>query len=166
MATRPSFNKCWNLFKKVNVSVASVGTLIGGKVETNIKLGANGGFENACPIRLSYILNYAGTKLPGPKRGYAVVSGQDGKWYMYRVPDMIRFLERTWGKANKISKNAKPTDFSTARGIISVQGTGWNNATGHVTLWNGNRCLDSCHLAQDPDNGTFVPTLAKLWTLP
>ncbi len=36
---------------------------------------------------------------------------------------------------------------------------------GHVTLWNGAACSDSCHLLQNPDNGTFIPDTASLWEL-
>nr|WP_233174907.1 MULTISPECIES: T6SS effector amidase Tae4 family protein [Delftia] len=51
-------------------------------------------------------------------------------------------------------------------GIIVVKGHGWGNAIGHVTLWNGTECSDTCHLMSDPDNGTFVPDMASIWVLP
>ena len=56
---------------------------------------AGGIFQNACPIRMSYVLNYAG--VPIPSSGYAVVSGADKKWYMFRVNEMMTFLEQTFG---------------------------------------------------------------------
>jgi hypothetical protein len=85
---RPFFGTAWAKFSEVNVPVADVGKKIGGKVEQNIKSGV---FQNACPIRMSYVLNYTG--VPIPRSSYAVVSGADGKWYMYRVNDMMSFLE-------------------------------------------------------------------------
>jgi hypothetical protein len=93
---RPFFGVAWTKFSEVNVPVAQVGKKIGGKVEQNI---ASGTFQNACPIRMSYVLNYTGVAIP--RTGYAVVSGSDSKWYMYRVNDMMLFLEKTFGAADR-----------------------------------------------------------------
>lgn len=161
---RPVFATCWKHFQDINLPVADVGKKIGGKVQINIDL-PYGGFANACPIRISYVLNRAGVPIPGPKSGHSVVSGGDNKWYMYRVKEMIKFLERAWGQPEVTASGADPVRFAGAKGIIAVQGSGWVDASGHVTLWNGARCLDSCHLASDPDNGTFVPSSAVLWVL-
>ncbi len=54
---RPSFNEAWSAFGKVNFPVADVGRIIGGNVGQNI---SGGYFENACPIRMSYVLNATG----------------------------------------------------------------------------------------------------------
>jgi hypothetical protein len=75
---RPNFGQVWSRFQDVNVSVSDVGTKIGGKVGENISKGI---FENACPIRMSYVLNYTGVRIP--QTGYHVVSGADGRWYMW-----------------------------------------------------------------------------------
>jgi hypothetical protein len=132
----------------------------GGKVEQNIKSGI---FQNACPIRMSYVLNCTG--VPVPRTGYAIVSGADSKWYMYRVNDMMSFLETAFGAADKTAKGPKTTDFAGLKGLIVVKGSGWSNARGHVTLWNGTTCSDTCHLLADPDNGSFTPEVAALWSL-
>lgn len=158
---RPTFVKAWHSFSEVNVSVADVGKKIGGKVEHNIKAGI---FQNACPIRMSYVLNQNGVPIPYGA-GYATVSGADKQWYMFRVKDMMTFLDKTFGKPDKTAKSPKVSDFAGAKGLIVVKGHGWSNAVGHVTLWNGTVCSDSCHLLADPDNGTFVPDVAALWSL-
>ncbi|HEU0043320.1 type VI secretion system amidase effector protein Tae4 [Sphingomonas sp.] len=158
---RPAFAPAWAKFAEVNVKVAGVGTKIGGKVEHNI---VSGTFQNACPIRMSYVLNYTG--VPVPSAGYHVVSGADKKWYMYRVPEMMQFLERSFGKADATHAAPTPQHFAGKKGILVVRGKGWSNAVGHVTLWNGGMCSDSCHLMEDPDNGTFTPDTASLWVLP
>ncbi|MGC0591387.1 hypothetical protein ACN6J7_28350, partial [Salmonella enterica subsp. enterica serovar Abony] len=49
---RPSFNEAWLAFRKVNHSVADVGSIIGGNVGKNI---TGSYFQNACPIRMSYV---------------------------------------------------------------------------------------------------------------
>lgn len=159
---RPVFLQAWHRFLEINVPVVEVGKKIGGKVQYNIEKRI---FPNACPIRMSYVLNYSHVPIPPPSSGYAVVSGADKKWYMYRVPDMMKFLEQTFGTPDRKAKNPKPSDFSGIKGILVVKGHGWRDAVGHVTLWNGSICSDSCHLASDPDNGSFAPETASLWEL-
>jgi hypothetical protein len=158
---RPSFNHAWNAFRDVKLPVTLVGQKIGGKVQQNIDARI---FRNACPIRMSYVLNHTGFPIAhmGP---YATVTGADKRLYIYRVNDMLLYLERTLGKPDKIVTSPKPTDFSGMKGIIVVKGHGWKDAKGHVTLWDGNRCSDQCHLLNDPDNGAFVPETAAIWVL-
>lgn len=145
----------------MNVPVAQVGQIIGGKVGQNV---ASGVFQNACPIRMSYIFNFAGVLITSA--GYHVVSGADHRWYIYRVGEMMSFLERTFGKPDVTTRMPKTADFSGQRGLLVVNGVGWNNAAGHVTLWDGWGCSDYSHLTADPDNGTFTPQTASLWRLP
>lgn len=159
---RPSFNEAWSAFGKVNFPVADVGRIIGGNVGQNI---SGGYFENACPIRMSYVLNATGFPI-SRSSPYATVSGSDKKFYIYRVNDMIEHLTQIMGKPDLVINNPTPGDFTGKKGIIVVKGHGWSNARGHVTLWNGSICSDQCHLLNDPDNGTFVPEVGILWILP
>lgn len=161
---RPSFNSAWNAFMAVNVPVKAVGKKIGGKVGINTEI-KKGGFDNACPIRMSYVLNQTGILIVKSGR-YAMVSGGDGRQYIYRINDMLSYLEHTLGKPDKVVVAPKPSDFTNMKGIIVVKGHGWGNARGHVTLWNGTSCSDTCHLTDDPDNGPFVPEKAAIWVLP
>jgi hypothetical protein len=113
---RPSFNSAWTAFLAVRYPVATVGKKIGGNVQKNIEL-ADGGFQNACPIRMSYVLNATGFPIhPNPQ--YAMVSGGDHRQYIYRVADMMSYLERTFGKPDKTAKSPKPSDFANMKGII------------------------------------------------
>ncbi|HEY0491405.1 MAG TPA: T6SS effector amidase Tae4 family protein [Telluria sp.] len=75
------------------------------------------------------------------------------------------YLERVFGKPDKTVRAPKPANFSGMKGIIVVKGHGWVNAKGHVTLWDGSGCSDTCHLMRDPENGPFVPEIASLWVL-
>ncbi|WP_080406679.1 type VI secretion system amidase effector protein Tae4 [Burkholderia ubonensis] len=161
--SRPSFSGAWHAFMKVRVSVKEVGKRIGGNVQKNIEL-PDGGFKNSCPIRMSYVLNATGFAIRKNTR-YAMVSGGDKHQYIYRVADMVAYLESAFGKPDKTVRNPKPSDFANMKGIIAVKGHGWSNAIGHVTLWDGARCADSCHLSDDPDNGTFIPETASIWVL-
>lgn len=100
---RPSFNEAWLAFRKVNHSVADVGSIIGGNVGKNI---TGGYFQNACPIRMSYVLNATGFPI-ARNSPYAKVSGADNKFYIYRVNDMIDYLTHTMGKPDLIVNNPK-----------------------------------------------------------
>ena len=160
---RPSFNGAWAAFTAVRIPVAAIGEKIGGHVQKNIEIPING-FKNACPIRMSYVLNSTGFPIPKSTR-YAMVSGADGRQYIYRVDDMMSYLESSFGKADKTSRSPMPSDFANLKGILVVKGHGWRDAKGHVTLWDGTQCSDSCHLMHDPDNGPFVPETASLWSL-
>ena len=157
----PPFIKAWELFKDVNIPVVDVGNIIGGKVKANVDSGI---FQNACPIRMSYVLNYSGVPVPSGHR-YAVVSGGDKKCYMFRVNDMMAVLFAKLGKPDITVKKPTFSDFKGKKGILLTRGHGWSDAGGHVTLWNGSACSDSCHLIGDPDNGTFVPEQSSLWEL-
>lgn len=158
---RPGFMKAWKFFSEINVPVKDVGSKIGGHVQINIDSGV---FQNACPIRMSYALNKCGILIPSGKK-YAVVSGKDKKQYMYRVNDMIRYLEEVFGKPDFTVKSPKKSSFSGRKGIIVFSGSGWSNARGHVTLWNGVSCSDACHFMGADENGTFIPDVAYLWDL-
>ena len=158
---KPSFTRIWAFFSEINVPVKDVGKKIGGNVQANIESGV---FQNACPIRMSYALNKVGILIPSGKK-FAVVSGADKKQYMYRVNDMIQFLEETLGKPDITIKSPKESDFKGKRGIIVFSGSGWSNARGHVTLWDGATCSDACHFMASPENGNFIPEKGFLWGL-
>jgi len=163
---RPLFDNAWGAFIQIAVPVKDVGRIIGGHVEVNINIPPEqGGFANACPIRMSYVLNYSGFPIHQDPR-YSMVSGGDKKWYLYRVAEMMSYLENTFGPPDKTITGAPAeSDFADKQGIVVVRGHGWSDAIGHITLWNGKICSDNCHLTANPDNGTFIPETASIWVL-
>ena len=121
-------------FDKVkNLDVKQVGKLIGGKVEYNT---GNGIFRNACALRMSYALKHSGVSISGGDG--AVSSGADGNWYLYRVEDIIKLIQKTIviPSINSDSKSYK-SDFKDKRGIIVFSSCGWTDSTGHVDLFDG-----------------------------
>lgn len=155
MAQKPTFQTMWHHFATIygDGSIVSVGEKIGGKVQENIQLGVKDpklGFTNACAIRMSYSLNNAGS--PVPNGSWKTVSGGDKKQYIYRVSDLIKYLNSAFGKPDKTVKNPRPSDFSGRTGIL-VFGVQWSDATGHATLWNGSACSDRC----------YFPIAAEAW---
>src|SRR5690606_14330777 len=157
----PSFTSAWLYFSEINVPVSDVGRIIGGNVKINIDSGA---FQNACAIRFSYVLNKRGLKIKKSAK-YASVSGADKNQYLYRVNDMISYLRDQFGKPTKEVPQPKPDDFSKQKGILVFVGSGWSNASGHITLWNSVKCSDSCYFLNSPSNGTFQPSKGLLWEL-
>jgi len=156
---RPMFLTMWHHFITIygDGSVSSVGKNIGGKVQYNIELGEKdpkAGFSNACAIRMSYSLHNSGVSIN--KGVWKTVSGGDKKQYIYRVSDMIKYLNQTFGKPDKTFRNPKPIDFADLKGILvfSVQ---WSDASGHATLWDGNTCSDHCYFP--------VAAEASIWLL-
>lgn len=53
------------------------------------------------------------------RRGYATVSGDDKRLYLFRVNDMMGYLERVFGKADKTVKTPRQSDFAGLKGILS-----------------------------------------------
>jgi hypothetical protein len=161
---RPSFNAAWGAFTEINLSVKAVGQKLGGKVQQNIDNPGQGAFTNACPIRMSYVLNRTGFPVRRNAH-YAMVSGADHMWYIFHVEDMMKYLEERFGKPDKHVKSPSPTDFKGMKGLLVIKGHGWDDAKGHITIWNGTTCSDHCHLSNDPDNGTFMPETGAIWVL-
>lgn len=94
-----------------------------------------------------------------------MVTGADKKNYIFRIPQMIQYLEATFGVPEKIVKNPTEEDFQGMKGIIVIRGHGWSNAGGHVTLWDGRMCVDACHFMGALSNGKFIPETGQIWVL-
>lgn len=136
-----------NFEKVMNLNIKELGEFIGGKVQTNIDSGT---FTNGCAIRMSYAFNYSGVEIP--KSGYgATSSGRDGKWYLYRVADMINFVKAKIGGTPLVGTAA--ADFKGKKGVIIFSGCGWTDATGHVDLFDGTKVMS--------DNGNYFGTCSK-----
>lgn len=160
--SRPSFSSAWAAFQEVNIPVAAIGKKLGGNIQKNIDAGV---FENACPIRMSYVLNKLGYRID--KSGsHSVVSDSSKSLYIFRVSEMMDYLKAKLGNPDKSVRSPTTGSLAGAKGILVVKGHGWSNAKGHITLWNGSLCVDTCHLMYDPENGPFVPESAALWALP
>ncbi|MDR2208740.1 MAG: hypothetical protein LBE22_07210 [Azoarcus sp.] len=164
---RPNFQRAWKFFSLMNVSVASVGKRLGGKVRDNINIQEEdkGKWKNACAVRMSFVLNNTGFPIKEGK--YPTVSAQIKGLYIYRIDDMISYLRDTFGDPDiAVNRSPKPEDFSGMQGILVVTGDGRGDARGHVTLWDGSACSDICRLTGDENNTNFTPHKAVLWVLP
>ncbi len=115
-------------------------------------------------MRMSYILNYSGLIIQ--PQGTATSSGADKRWYFYRVPKLIEFLTAQWGKPDIIAAfpAAGNNQLIGKKGIILFDVSGWLNAAGHATLWDGRSCYDHCYFNEP--NAKYRTTKAYFWSLP
>lgn len=115
-------------------------------------------WENTCAFRMSRGLNYSGFKLPYNNLSYrakgstgGVHIGQDKLNYWYRVRELGKYLEQHLGSPEfdetllkaglgqvktRLSQD-KWNELYNMKGIIMFKVSGWGNASGHFTLWDG-----------------------------
>ena len=132
-----SFSDLSSKFEDVkDLSIKQLGDYIGGKVKVNID---NGTFENGCAIRMSYAINYAGLEIKNSD-DISVVSGDDKKWYIYRVKDLKTFIDSNFSDKETVKKLK---DLDGKKGIIIFENCNFSNATGHADLFDGTNVLGS-----------------------
>ena len=117
-------------------SVQDVGRIIGGMVKVNID---SGDFINACALRLSYALNKAGIKISS--NDGKVSSGADGKKYLYRMNDVEKLVKNNL-YFTETPSGTTSSDFKGKHGIIVFRGCSWQEAAGHIDLYNGTTVED------------------------
>lgn len=162
---RPAFTSAWAASKKIFSPLnpeQKVAEVIGGNVAANITSTTNP-WRNTCAVRMSYILNSSGIvipKLPG-----ATVSGADKRQYFFRVPDVISFLIREWGKPDLIVKTPLSSDPSlkNKKGVVMFEVSGWSDARGHASLWNSQQCYDHCYFNEPGAN--YRTDRVSFWSL-
>ncbi|WP_208456207.1 T6SS effector amidase Tae4 family protein [Burkholderia latens] len=83
---------------------------------------------------------------------------------LFRVRDLIRFLEQRWGKAEAV-KYPPWTGGPLAgrQGIILFEVSGWRDAQGHATLFNGRTCYDHCYFNEP--GARYRTDCANFWSL-
>lgn len=163
---RPSFSAAWaasqRIYDPVN-SGARVASLIGGNVEKNINItqGARR-WNNTCSVRMSYILSQAGMVIPSIHG--QTVSGSDGRKYFFRVRDLVVFLQHRWGKAEVVKYPASGGGpLVGKKGVILFEVSGWSDAQGHATLFDGRTCYDKCYFNEPEAN--YRTDRANFWSL-
>ncbi|MXO33516.1 hypothetical protein GFU95_00620 [Apibacter sp. B3889] len=115
---------------------------------------------NSCAIRMSRGLNLSGFKLPSSNKGFGekggVMKGGDGYYYWLRVKELNNYLAQKFGKP-EFDKTLAPVSIDNIdkkeiwkdsdewvkikemKGIISFDVSGWGDASGHFTLWDGDK---------------------------
>ncbi|XP_002740825.1 uncharacterized protein LOC100367392 [Saccoglossus kowalevskii] len=141
MSTWPSFEELWENYPNYRDWDSNT------EIQRLCKLQTDLYGTNTCAIRLSHALIKAGHDLDDLKEGEFNWSGThncEGDKYIIGAATMRCYLESRKGPASLISKDQ--TKYRGKKGIIIFEGTcGLRGATGHVDLWDGNRCAGSEH---------------------
>ena len=119
-------------------------------------------WENTCAFRMSKGMNYSGFKLSYNNSKYrakgsigGVHKGTDKLNYWYRVSELGRYLEDHLGnpefsetlkkaRLGEIKEGLSKENWDrlrTIKVIIMFKVSGWGNASGHFTLWDGNNLI-------------------------
>ncbi|SHM88731.1 Type VI secretion system (T6SS), amidase effector protein 4 [Pseudomonas asturiensis] len=163
---RPSFSSAWAASQRIydaqNPS-GKVATVIGGTVAMNVNSrDPNVRWVNTCAVRMSYILNYSGSLIP--RIAGETVSGADKRWYFFRVKNLIAYLERQWGEAETVKYPAADGGpLAGKKGLILFEVSGWSDAQGHATLFDGSNCYDHCYFNEPGVN--YQTDRANFWSL-
>jgi hypothetical protein len=137
----PPFESLWNNYPPES-DVPTVKRAIGGHVDA-------AWIENTCAVRLSRALNYSNRPIPNNRADLHVVTGGDQKYYAFRVKEMRRYLESSYGKATYVASGAGAhMHMRNKRGIIMFDVRGWSNATGHFDIWNGSEARHHAYFSE------------------
>lgn len=165
---RPTFASAWTaalkIYDPINIG-KKVAETIGGNVSLNINSDDfSARWSNTCAVRISYILNETGFKIPAIRT--KTVSGGDGRKYFFRVRDVIEFLKMRWGEPDKQVQYppAGGGELANSKGLVLFEVSGWSDAAGHATLWDGTRCYDECYFNEP--GVTYRTDRANFWSLP
>lgn len=162
---RPFFSFAWAASQRIydpSNSSAKVAQMIGGNVALNINSSdPTLRWTNTCAVRMSYILNESGMLIPPIPR--ETVSGADKRQYFYRVRNLITFLELRWGKPEIIKYPVSAESVTDRKGLILFEISGWSDAQGHATLFDGRHCYDHCYFNQP--EALYRTDKANFWSL-
>ncbi|MDO7929186.1 type VI secretion system amidase effector protein Tae4 [Pseudomonas sp. KFB-139] len=170
---RPRYSDLWEAYAEVgSMESAAVYDLVGGEA-AELRRQIPDNYANSCALRMSRAFNYGGYKVP---RGTIIknksiyrVRGSDGLAYILRVNDMIDFLKYNWGKPDLVMAPGDDALMAGKKGVIVIEADGWEDARGHVVLWNGEVTSDgSDYHRQDGEDwigSTGVLVKISYWEL-
>jgi len=160
---------------------------IGGKFR---RLYEHAAYQNTCAVRMSYALNRSGLKMgPAPSSGGSIQGG-DNYLYWIRVTDlkahlakqfkgadeeltlstipasMIKDIPAMQGKYKERQRLAQAwldSKLAGRNGIVVFNVTGWGDASGHFTLWDGKaKSLAYATGHDNPADNTYYFWLTQL----
>jgi Type VI secretion system (T6SS), amidase effector protein 4 len=169
--SKPDFVQMWANFPThpAYPTLKDLFTHIGGQLADNIDVPSFGPNGNTCAVRMSMALNHGSAPISkGVTKalGLSVLTGADKKLYLFRVRGLKTYLAKVLGVAVVDKKAPFGDTFAKKRGIVTMDVSGWGNASGHVAIWSGK---DFHEPAFDNDPKTTAreatTTQASLWVL-
>ena len=74
----------------------------------------------------------------------ATSSGEDGRWYLYRVDDVMKLFDRNiHTSVISSTQDNYLKDFNGKKGIIVFLSCNWADAAGHIDLFDGTK-VEGC----------------------
>lgn len=154
---RPKWEDMIKNYPDDSISTKDLYAEIGGsfpKFKTDEDVG-NSYLANSCAIRMSRGLNLSGFHLPSSNAGFGtrggVMKGGDGYYYWLRVRELSKYLmeylkkpeftaslkKAKLGETKESLSKEQWETLEKMKGIIMFEVSGWGDATGHFTLWDG-----------------------------
>ncbi|MDR1968393.1 MAG: type VI secretion system amidase effector protein Tae4 [Burkholderiaceae bacterium] len=139
--TKPDFDKLWLEFPDHTKypTLKDLYTALGGTAEKNINLPGFGPNGNTCASRMSIALNKAGAPISTASAntaGVQTLGTATGSRIIFRVAELRKYLFKTLGTPATSSTSPYDEAFRGRRGIIAFT-VNWQDASGHIALWNG-----------------------------
>ena len=185
-ARRPSWADMSKHYPDKNITTEVLyDTMIGGRFK---RLYQHEAYENTCAVRMSYALNRSGLKMGTAPSKDGDIDGGDGFKYWIRVSDLKPHLMKQFKGADEEldiptipaslienipamqEKYVQRRRFVQAwldaklagrHGIVVFNVTGWRDATGHFTLWDG-KSLAYADGHDSPADNTYYFWLTQL----
>lgn len=168
---KPDFQKLWDNFPTHTdyPHLEDLYKWLGGKAEQNIDAPGFGPKGNTCASRLSVAFNAAGAPVgPGNLKGITTVGTKTKDRIIFRVSDFRTYLGRVLGEPTQDKTIPFNDGFAGKKGIIAFS-VNWQNATGHIALWNGvtfrEPTYDNYASYVDRDNPNIKTSLGEFWAL-
>ncbi len=155
---RPSLLNLWRAFPDhvAYPTLKDLYTMLGGKAAQNINSPGFGATGNTCASRMSVALNKGGAPVTAVK-AVETISAADGSKIIFRVTHLRKYLLAKFGKPTADITTPYDDAFNGKRGIIAFTVEGWNDASGHIALFDGSGYREPTH-----DNyASFVRGTAK-----
>lgn len=146
---KPILTQLWNAFPDhvAYPSLQDLYTMLGGAAARNINAPGFGPRGNTCASRLSVAFNNGGapiTQSAARAAGAQTIGAADGSRIIFRVAEFRTYLIRLLGPPTSDTASPYDSAFRGRRGIIAFT-VNWNDASGHIALWNGNQYREPGH---------------------
>ena len=167
---KPNFQKLWDHFPDHGKypHMKDLYTWLGGTAEANINSPGFGEKGNTCASRLSVAFNKAGAPIGGNLKGISTLSTGDKSRIIYRVSEFRTYLGRVLGTPTADITTRYDDAFTGKKGIIAFS-VNWQNATGHIALWDGvtyrEPTYDNYGAYVNSDNPKIKTSRGEFWEL-
>jgi hypothetical protein len=154
--SRPNFHRLWTEFPDHTTypSLKDFYTMLGGAAAKNINSPGFGPNGNTCASRMSAAFNKAGAPIDAAlaqAAGARTLGTADGSRIIYAVAELRKYLLSTLGKPAVDTTSPYGDAFDGHQGVIAFS-VNWDDATGHIALWNGTAFREPDH----DDYSTYV----------